>query len=318
MAQVNADEMPTWLALLLCTVFGIFLAEATLAARETDEANCAPSLGLAYARLPSADIGSVQGDPEVATSESLLTACLLGFTVAEADFDLGLDYQYTRYEYTAVAGRDRDLHRLELPLRYLAHRDTWRLDGYLAPTVSTSSNVFKDLTGRGSSSDFHMSGRLQASARMGARSRWLAGLAYDRAFGEDRLYPIAGVEYRPTDKLSVRLAFPDSEVVFSLSDRHRMSLRLFPAGHRWHVVSDELDAEFDYRVEALRTRFTWSYRWRPAVTVDLSLGYEFAAEHRFTDDSGARIDAEVDDRLLFLIGIRLGEAPLPYTHGRHL
>ena len=93
---------------------------------------------------------------------------------------------------------------------------------------------------------------------------------------------------------------------------------LFPAGHQWHVVTDDLGDEFVYRFEALRSEVTWSYRFWRNFSVDLSLGYEFSRRHRLEDAAGDIISAHAADELMVSIGIRSGSAPLVLTHGAHL
>ena len=101
----------------------------------------------------------------------------------------------------------------------------------------------------------------------------------------------------------------------TLSARQTVTLDVFPAGQRWHVVSDELDDTFDYRLEGWRARATWSYRVTGSLVIDVGVGTGFEREHGFTDDSGRPIDAVVDTGYLFSIGIRSGNGPLPRGRG---
>ena len=159
----------------------------------------------------------------------------------------------------------------------------------------------------------HIAGR-----RAWRSAHWVIGLSWDRAFGEPRLYPVAGIELAPNEALDVRLAFPDAGFEYRWSGTQAFSGRLFPAGHQWHVVTDDLDADFDYRVEGWRAQLGWSVRLWKQVSLDISGGYEFARRHYLTDDLGVRIESSVDDQWLLLVGLRAGPAPLPYTHGGQL
>jgi hypothetical protein len=78
------------------------------------------------------------------------------------------------------------------------------------------------------------------------------------------------------------------------------------------VVSDELGTDFDYSAEAWRAQAWWSYRLSLKLSLDLSLGYEFGRHVDFIDDTGARINADVDDQFFFAFGLRFGQAPIPY------
>lgn len=279
----------------------------------TAAADC-PSASLGYTVVPSRSMSAPPG-AEVATRESTLAACFLSFGDGEQRFDFGLDYAYTRHEYDGVDGRDRDLHRLQLPLAYRRQGGDWRLDALLAPGVATSSNVFKDLRSRAGGDDFLLSGAVELRRARGPRSAWLLGLRHDRSFGESRTLPVLGLEYRPGEALGLRLAWPDPALELAISSRQSLTVDVFPAGQRWHVVSDELDERFDYRLEGWRARATWSYRLTRSLTIDIGAGAGFGRGHEFTDDTGARIEADVDPGYLVSVGIRIGGSPLPRGRG---
>jgi hypothetical protein len=241
--------------------------------------------------------------------------------IARAEFgaytvDVGLDYQYSRYEYAGIDSRNRDLHRLQLPLVFRGTQGRWYVEGFVAPGVSASSNVFKDPFDRWSGEDLQLSAAVEGHYPLDAKWRLVAGIAHDRSFGKSQLYPLAGVLYRPDRDFSLRLAFPDVELQFAPTDRQQLTARVYPAGHLWHVVSDSLDRDFNYRMRALRSEATWSLRLWSGLTLDLSVGYENRRRHRFTDDRGIAIDADVDDQWLLSIGLRAGQAPLPHAHGQ--
>lgn len=276
-----------------------------------------PFLALSVARQPSAEFSATPAAASVQTKENQVYAGLYRLATGKAILDVEFDYQYTRYVYDGIDGRNRDLHRFQFPFRYRGETGGWAIDANVAPGLSTSSNVLKNFFDEISGDDLFATARLQA--RRAWRSRnWVLGLAYDRAFGKPWLYPVAGIELMPNDALDVRLAFPDSGFRYRLSDRQVLSGRLFPAGHQWHVMTDDFDAEFDYRVEGWRAQLGWSVRLWKHLSLDISGGYEFARRHSLTDDLGSRIESEVGDQWLLLVGLRAGPAPLPYTHGGQL
>jgi len=272
-------------------------------------------VALAYAAFAAAEFEGAEAGREASSAESRLSANLSFAASRSRAFTLGFDYQYTRFEYDRIAGRDRDLHRMQIPLGFTWRGPAWNVDAAIAPGLSTSSNVFNSFWRDGIGHDVIVTGRIEGSYRSAAdRLRWLTGLAHDRAFGEPRLYPILGVLYSPRPALSMRLALPESELRYAASDRQYVSARLYPAGHRWHVASEELGDNFDYRVEALRLEGNWSYRLLEAVWIDVSAGYEFRRHHRFIDDRRQLIDADLDDELFAAIGFRFGSAPIPWSH----
>jgi len=276
-----------------------------------------PFLAVSITHQPTADFSSAPAPASVRTKENQVFAGFHRFEAGNGTLDVGLDYQYTRYVYDGIDGRNRDLHRFQFPLTYRGTHGGWKIDGSLAPGLSTSSNVLKEFFDRVSRDDLFATARLEA--RRGGHSRhWVLGLAYDRAFGEPRAYPIVGVELSPSTALDVRLAIPDPGFQYRWSDRQSLAGRVFPAGHQWHVMTDDFSAEFDYRVEGFRAQLGWSIRLWKSITLDVSGGYEFGRKHYLTDDLGVRIESDVDDQWLMLLGLRAGPAPLTYTHGGQL
>jgi len=309
-----------------------FLAAITLAVVATAQAGCAstsqpaelsagegrpPFLALSITRQPPADFASTPAPAAVRTKENQVFAGFHRFNVGDGTLDLGLDYQYSRYVYDGIDGRNRDLHRFQFPLRYQGAVSGWKIDGNIAPGISTSSNVLKEFFDQISGDDLFATARLEGRSESGSRN-WVLGLAYDRAFGRPLVYPIAGVELSPNDMLDLRLAFPDPGFEYRWSDRQSLSGRLFPAGHQWHVMTDDFSSEFDYRVEGIRAQLGWSIRLYKQLTLDISGGYEFGRKHYLTDDVGVRIESDIDAQWLFLIGLRSASAPRVYTHGSQL
>ena len=276
-----------------------------------------PFLAVSITHQPSADFSSAPDSASVRTKENQVFAGFHRFEAGNATLDVGLDYQYTRYVYDGIDGRNRDLHRFQFPLTYRNTYGAWKIDGSLAPGLSTSSNVLKEFFDQVSRDDLFATARLEA--RHGGRSRnWVLGLAFDRTFGKPRLYPILGIELAPSDALDVRLAVPDAGFQYRWTERQSLSGRVFPAGHQWHVMTDDFSAGFDYRAEGFRAQLGWSIRLWKQVTLDISGGYEFGRKHYLTDDLGERIESAVDDQWFFLFGLRTGPAPLPYAHGSQL
>ena len=276
--------------------------------------NRAPWFAASVGRTPAAD---ASGGTALEAEETQVST---GMGLAAGDtlsLEIGIDYQYTRYEYAGIDSRDRDLHRLQFPLHFAADMGEWQLKGYVAPGVSTSSNVMKDVFSEATSDDLIVTGRVLVERTRG-ETDWIAGVAHDRRFGRSRTYPIVGVLLEPRDNMHVRLAFPDPSVTVNVSDRQAVQARLYPAGHQWHVVSNDFSSDFDYRVESWRGQLNWRLTLWRALALDLSTGYEFGREHRFTSDSGTRLAIDIEDQWFFAVGLSLGPARLPAVHGAGL
>lgn len=302
---------------LAAMVAAVIVAQPARAEDGSGGSGRPPFLALSITRQPPADFSDTAATASVRTKENQVYAGLYRKAAGSGMLDVEFDYQYVRYVYEGIDGRNRDLHRFQFPLRYRGPLNGWAIDANVAPGISTSSNVLKEFFDAVSGDDLFATARVEG--RRGSSYRgWVAGIAYDRAFGKPQVYPIAGIELSPSDSLDLRLAFPDPGFEYRFSNNQTISGRLFPAGHQWHVMTDDFSSEFDYRVEGFRTQLGWSIRVSNALMLDISGGYEFARKHKLTDDLGVRIESDVADQWLFVFGLRAGAAPLPYTHGSHL
>lgn len=269
-----------------------------------DASRASPWFGLHVTRVSAAPFAAGEGG-RLEGVDHRLTAAWPGL-----DLLPGIDYRYTRYEYEGLNGRNRDLHRLELPFELSGSAGGWLWRAVVAPGVSASSNVFKEPIERWRRDDLTL--RLLAEAVGPARNdwRWLLGFTHDRRFGRPLVYPLVGATFA-RGAWSLRLAAPDSELVYRRSRAQVLTARVYPSGHSWHVVSDELADDFDYRVRAWRSDVTWSIGLPGKLLLDLAGGYEFARRHRLTDDAGVRFSAAADGQWIVTIGLRTSAAPLP-------
>ncbi|MGE0800367.1 MAG: hypothetical protein AB7G13_27145 [Lautropia sp.] len=197
-------------------------------------------------------------------------------------------YDYTRFVYHGLATRNRDLHRLAVPVRWRELDSGWQIE--LAPVIASSSNVFKDLPGRGSRRDIDLYGRAEYRIDPDHGSGWRVALHRDAASGDPRIYPAAALTWRDP-RWRAALGWPSSWVEWRPGASVALGAAVFPDGGHWHVVSDERGgASFDYRVRTWRALLSagWS-PWQP-LRLDLQAGIAFHRRHTFEDDTGAPID----------------------------
>jgi hypothetical protein len=250
----------------------------------------------------------------VAAREYYAAAELPVYATDSRSLSLGLDYQYTHYDYRGVNSRNRDLHRLQFPVRFAVHRNDLEVDGYVAPGIATSSNIFKDFFNKGSGADWYLSGAVEA--RYGKRDRrWIVGLAYDRFFGEDRFYPVLGVGIRPRRNLDLRLAYPVSGLEWRMSGRGTLAAHIYPAGFEWRVVQNDFASEFDYRIEGIRSQLEWRYRIYRQLRLDFHVAYETDRRHAFAGDFSERLESPVGDEWLVGVGFAIGAGGSRSAHG---
>lgn len=285
-----------------------------IAAQENAGTFGTPWFAAEIGRVPAA---TVTADAELETEETQISAVFGHVSLESLTLGFGVDYEYTRYEYSGIESRHRDLHRLQLPIHFDSDFGDWQLEGYIAPGVSTSSNVMDDLFSQASSDDLIITGRVRFQKTQAGKT-WFAGFAHDRRFGESLGYPVLGLEFDPATNVHVRLAFPDPGVAIDISERQSIHGSIYPAGHQWHVVSDDFSSDFTYRVEAWRGQLTWRLPLWRMLGVDLSAGYEFGREHHLSDDAGGRLDIDIQDQWFIAAGFHLGPARIPKTNGAWL
>ena len=284
--RFEAGRLPGALAILLSLV-----VTSPTAATPGSHAE----IELSRTSLATADFGAAR----LRGTENRLAIRGAPLPAGEGEFRLALDYAYQRYEYEGLPSRNRDLHRLEVPLSWHGEAAcSWMAE--LRPVIASSSNVFKDITSRGSSNDFMWHGRamLERTPR-GTGRGWRLGVARDDAFGREAIYPVAAV-LRQRAGMQVEIGWPVSRAMLNVGRSLELGGEVAPAGARWHVVSDERDgASFDYEVRAWRAGAI--VRWRPAggFVLTTRLGLEFDRRHRLEDDTGASVARAVDEATFF-------------------
>ncbi|HUG99072.1 MAG TPA: hypothetical protein VMQ83_07840 [Gammaproteobacteria bacterium] len=276
-----------------------WIAGAMLAAATPGLVFGAPGAPLEIELARSSLAHSDFGDARLRGIENRLSIRGAWHPAGPGEFRWALDYAYQRYEYQGLPSRNRDLHRLEVPLSW--HGDaaySWTAE--LRPVVASSSNVFKELWSRGGSDDLMLHGRVILERRPGGpRWGWRAGAARDDAFGREAIYPVAAL-LRQHDGMRMELGWPVSRAMLDVGRSFELGGEVAPAGARWHVVSDERDgASFDYEVRAWRAGAI--LRWRPAggFVLTTRAGLEFDRRHRLEDDTGAIVNRAVDEAAYF-------------------
>ncbi|UNK47999.1 hypothetical protein MNR01_09360 [Lysobacter sp. S4-A87] len=275
------------------------LSGAVLLASASGTTRAQAVIDLHHVSLADADFGPAA---ELGGREDGLLLRTPKFDVAGGGFDVAADYTYTHYEYSGLATRDRDLHRLELPLTWTGNSRTHGRIG-VVPTVAASSNVFKDLFSRGGGDDFSLYGHASIERLPSQGWGWRAGVAYDDAFGDERAYPLLALLH-DSDAVTLALGWPHTRVDWHVHPQVDLGLDIAPAGGRWHVVSDERDgAEFFYITKAWRAQLLAQWAITPHWHLDATVGYEFDRSHEFEDDNGARIDEDVDSTILYGVNV---------------
>ena len=239
-------------------------------------------------RTPAADFG---GDARLEARTQRIDWRGEARRLGDLAVSVGFSYDYTRFEYSGLPSRDRDLHRFQFPVLLDAEQGAWQWRLTLAPGVATSSNVAKDMVSRGTSDDVFVTGAIEATRPAGAMTL-SAGVASDRRFGRSRAYPRVALR-GGGDVVSWQLGAPDAW----------LDLRA-GADMQWHVVRDYFGSDFDYRQRRWDIRVFWRRRFGERLALSLHAGRAFDRRHRFEADVVAPIAGDAADAWSF--GVRLG------------
>jgi len=258
-----------------------------------------PQIEFTRSSLATADFG----DARLGGTENRLSIRGPSMPVRESEFRWALDYAYQRYEYQGLPSRNRDLHRLEVPLSWHGEAAySWTAE--LRPVIASSSNVLKEIWSRGSADDFMWHGRvILERAPRGAGWGWRLGVARDDAFGREQVYPMFAL-LRQHDGMRMEMGWPVTRAMLEVGRGIEVGGEVAPAGARWHVVSDERDgASFDYEVRAWRAGTILRWQSAGGLVLTTRAGLEFDRRHRLEDDLGATVNRAVGEAGFFELAV---------------
>ena len=219
---------------------------------------------------------------------------------------LGLGHQYSALDIdTATASSARangDLHTLHLALDWRRSLGPGELHLALAPAVSTSSNGLKN-------PDQLDSDALQLWCAAiyrwpgAAQGEWVAGLASDTRFGNQRLYPVLGLQWWDSHT-TLRAAYPDLLLTRRLGERWSASMSISPDGNYWQAYDRELENGDEFRREAWQAGLGLDYGLPAGFRLGLRIGYFWDQAWRFRrlDGGWARLDSDNSA----YVGVQLG------------
>jgi hypothetical protein len=218
---------------------------------------------------------------------------------------LGYSHQYDSLDIDLADGdtlSNGHHHTIAIPLHW--HRE---LDGgdemslSLAPALSVSSNVLKDL-------DLADSDAVQlwgsAMYRLdGDRIDWLFGVMHDYRFGEGRVYPVAGAEWS-SESTSLRVTYPDIAANWHFAERWSLDASVSPDGNLWRVWDRDKNIDSDFEREAWRAELAVNYQLTRGWRVGLTAGYSWDVEWEFVTESFGPTRTGGDSQTTIGINIR--------------
>jgi len=242
----------------------------------------------------------------------------VGFTQRDLNSDLtvsrskaqsvaiGFNFQYTFVDFddSLTPMTNGHLHNWNFPVGVHRKSSNYRLDYYLAPVISVSSNGLKnpDLLD-------HDSLQLWAGATyrkdISEESSWLLGFRSDHRFGPYRVYPVAGICWQPNEDWQLQLALPDFSIDRYFSNGIKIKLFAGPEGNQWHVFSADTINSSDFIYNAIVSGISIEWQLKPTVNVALDVIKHSAREFSFALDDGTQVETNAQSSTGFSVSLGL-------------
>jgi hypothetical protein len=219
------------------------------------------------------------------------------------DWLFGAAYRATFIDESEIGFRTNGyLHSVYFPLQRLRTSER-RFRVAIAPAMSASSNVIKDPEQYDRDAWQFLFAAVWEWAG-GDTLDWRAGICADHRFGSYRVYPTAGVAWRPGADWRIELGFPDATLSYRPGDVFSVMFAIKPNGNEWYVKDSTLEyaSLFEYRAWAAELAFTWNIS--PALELTAIGGVDIDAEYRGDLADGSRL--VLDAGSVARVGIDLG------------
>ena len=223
-------------------------------------------------------------------------------------FALGYSHQYDSLDIDLAEDEvlsNGHHHTIAIPVHW--HRrldDGDEISLSLAPALSVSSNVLKDL-------DLADSDAVQlwgsALYRIGgANVDWLLGVNHDYRFGEGKVYPVVGGEWA-NETTIVRITYPDITANWQFSERWSLDASVSPDGNRWRVWDRDRNIDSDFEREAWRAELALIYGLPGGWSIGLTAGYSWDVSWDF--EKSAQETARPDSDSQGFAGLHISWLP---------
>jgi hypothetical protein len=215
-------------------------------------------------------------------------------------FSYGFGHRYVIFDFSAIEPQtNAHLHTSFVPLHW--QRGNLRLSA--AAALSASSNVMGHPQ-EYESETLQLLFAAVAVKEFDERLAFVYGLCGDHRFGEYRAYPVAAVEWRPHPDWTLEVGFPETRIVYAVTNELETSLQVAPDGNEWHVKNRDFSAESDFVYEAVALE--WITEWSPGsrLTVALSIGRQLRNRYEMTLADGQRVSVSSEPADRAGVGLR--------------
>lgn len=195
-------------------------------------------------------------------------------------WQFGAEFEEDRFFLSGSVNGVRRFYRFSLPMVYepKAH-GRWHYVWHLEPAYYADESLFEQTRLK---FEFAYSAHYQATRR----AAWVLGLRRDSRFGQERLYPVVGLESRPNRKIHHHWVFPQIFSSFKVNRKLDLEAFIKPDGGRWTFLQEDGAissfgmSDWDVGL-AFIARSRLSFNWR------LELGYKVLGEGSVSGAKGA-------------------------------
>ncbi|MBN1268318.1 MAG: hypothetical protein JXB04_01925 [Kiritimatiellae bacterium] len=209
---------------------------------------------------------------------------------------IGLLFRWNGFDFDAVDLDDLDLYTLGLSLDLIRTEGPWTLWANATPSLFTD---FERLT----DDDFHALLGGMATYAWRPNVQWALGASYDREFGEDKLYPMAGAIWRPAREWEFNLVLPMPRITWAPTSKFLLFADARPAGGLWNISDDETDEEFDFKLEGYRLGLGAEYELAPHIWLHAAAGTSIERNYEISSGHTELLKSDADDTYFARAGI---------------
>lgn len=202
------------------------------------------------------------------------------------------------------------LHTLYLPVHWVNPEQQRQTRLSVAPAIGISSNILKN-PDKLHEDSLQLWLALEYKQRVTSTLQWLLGLCADHRFGHYQGYPVAGLEWQPGERWSLRLAYPDTSLSYRATPRLSLTLAAGPDGNQWQILDSDLDNRSRVVREAWLIEGQISWQLSRSVTLSISVGKAIEPQLQLSLERGAEVELDLDDSSYTALGLRWHFAAQP-------
>ncbi|MDA3799302.1 MAG: DUF6268 family outer membrane beta-barrel protein [Kiritimatiellae bacterium] len=205
------------------------------------------------------------------------------------------------FKFSKIDSVDVTTYSVELP--FIAF---YNINDDFSLMVNVAAGIYSDFKTVSFDDDFKMSWFGILQYKMNPNLDLFVGLAYNRVFGEDTIFPVAGLNWRISDEWFLGLVFPRPFISYQATDKLLLYAGMGPAGGEWDVDNPldlEDDSDYNFFFSGYRVGGGIEFDLTKHVTVYANVGSTFLRDYKIENDDTTLLDTEVDNTFIATIGL---------------